>query len=326
MQSKQWVLLASLALLVFAGEAAGRELNLAEIQKSDHMLVQTEQALAGRVDQATGGQLKINVRSGAELGSEVESWTKVRAGSIDIARVGLSSVSADVPLARLLSLPYIFRSRDHMWKVLNGDVGKRLDAELRMRGVVLLAFYSEGARSFYTSKRPLRNSSDFKGLRLRSLDNPIYRDLMTQLGATPVVISYDKTLAALQSGQIDGAENSFDSYLSSGHYKYAKYFCMDEHFMVPDLLVMSLKTWNTLPPAQQTILRNAATESMNALRTHQGEYEVQLVARAKKEGVTIIEHNQMNITAIEGYVVKLYSKYVTNGQDLQTVTNIMLVK
>lgn len=323
---KLLVAMAAVAILSLAGNAQARDLKLAEIQKGDHFLVQSEQTLANKAEQLTNGQLKIAVRSGGELGNELDSWKKVQAGTIDIARVGLSSISADVPTAHLLSLPYIFHSQAHMWKVLDGEVGKRLATELQQKGVVLLAYYSEGARSFYTNKRPLRNSSDFKGLRIRSLDNPIYRDLMTELGATPVVIPFEKTAEALQNGQIDAAENSLDSYISSGHSKYAKYFCMDEHFIVPDVLVMSLKTWNTLSPAEQSALRTAAKESMDFARTRQHEVETQLITKARKDGITIVEHEQINVTSIEGYILKLYTKYVTNDRDLQTVMDIIQTK
>lgn len=323
---KLLVAMAAVAILSLAGNAQARDLKLAEIQKGDHFLVQSEQTLANKAEQLTNGQLKIAVRSGGELGNELDSWKKVQAGTIDIARVGLSSISADVPTAHLLSLPYIFHSQAHMWKVLDGEVGKRLATELQQKGVVLLAYYSEGARSFYTNKRPLRNSSDFKGLRIRSLDNPIYRDLMTELGATPVVIPFEKTAEALQNGQIDAAENSLDSYISSGHSKYAKYFCMDEHFIVPDVLVISLKTWNTLSPAEQSALRTAAKESMDFARTRQHEVETQLIAKARKDGITIVEHEQINVTSIEGYILKLYTKYVTNDRDLQTVMDIIQTK
>jgi tripartite ATP-independent transporter DctP family solute receptor len=323
---KLLVAMAAVAILGLAGNAQARDLKLAEIQKGDHFLVQSEQTLANKAEQLTNGQLKIAVRSGGELGNELDSWKKVQAGTIDIARVGLSSISADVPTAHLLSLPYIFHSQAHMWKVLDGEVGKRLATELQQKGVVLLAYYSEGARSFYTNKRPLRNSSDFKGLRIRSLDNPIYRDLMTELGATPVVIPFEKTAEALQNGQIDAAENSLDSYISSGHSKYAKYFCMDEHFIVPDVLVISLKTWNTLSPAEQNALRTAAKESMDFARTRQHEVENQLIAKARKDGITIVEHEQINVTSIEGYILKLYTKYVTNDRDLQTVMDIIQTK
>jgi len=139
------------------------------------------------------------------------------------------------------------------------------------------------------------------------------------------VVSNDLASQVL-SGQIDAAENSLDSYISSGQSKYAKYFCMDEHFIVPDVLVISAKTWNTLPPAQQNALRTAAKESMDFAKTRQHEVEAQLIAKARKDGITIIEHEQINVTSIEGYILKLYTKYVTNDRDLQTVMDIIQTK
>lgn len=319
--------IAALSMLCLAGTAYARELKLSEIQKSDHFLVQSEQILAEQTAQLSNNQLHIQVHSSGELGDEQQGWKAVQAGKIDIARVGMSSVTDDIPIARLLSLPYLFQSETHMWNVVtNTKFGQQIEAQMRARGVLPLAYYSEGPRSFYTSKHPLRNSSDFKGLRLRSLDNPIYRDLISQLGATPVIIPFEKTAQALQDGKIDGAENSLDSYLSTGHSKYAKYYCMDEHFIVPDVLVISLKTWNSLTPGQQSNLREAAKKSMNYARKREAEIETQLIDKARKEGVTIVTHDQINTTSIEGNILKLYTKYVTRDQDLQTVMDILQTK
>jgi len=319
--------IAALSMLCLAGTAYARELKLSEIQKGDHFLVQSEQILAEQTAQLSNNQLHIQVHSSGELGDEQQGWKAVQAGKLDIARVGMSSVTDDIPIARLLSLPYLFQSETHMWNVVtSAKFGQQIEAQMRARGVLPLAYYSEGPRSFYTSKHPLRNSSDFKGLRLRSLDNPIYRDLISQLGATPVIIPFEKTAQALQDGKIDGAENSLDSYLSTGHSKYAKYYCMDEHFIVPDVLVISLKTWNSLTPGQQNNLREAAKKSMNYARKREAEIEAQLIDKARKEGVTILTHDQINTTSIEGNILKLYTKYVTRDQDLQTVMDILQTK
>lgn len=324
---KSFICIAAFSMLLLAGTACAKDLKLSEIQKSDHFLVQSEQVLADQAAQLSNNQIHIQVHSGGELGDERQGWKAVQAGKIDIARVGLSSVTDDIPFARLLSLPYLFQSENHMWDVVTSSkFGKQLEEQMRSRGVMPLAYYSEGPRSFYTSKHPLRNSSDFKGLRLRSLDNPIYRDLISQLGATPVIIPFAKTAQALQDGKIDGAENSLDSYLSTGHSKYAKYFCMDEHFIVPDVLVISLKTWDELSPSQQSNLRAAAKKSMEFARKREAEIEAQLIDKARKEGVTIITHDQINTTSIEGNILKLYTKYVTKDQDLQTVMDILQTK
>ena len=243
-----------------------------------------------------------------------------------MARINLATVAADVPAAKLLSLPYLFRSRDHMWRVLSGDFGKRVAAEVEKAGGVVLAYYDSGTRSFYTSKKPIHSRSDFAGMKIRVQNSPVYKDLITELGATPVVVPYEKVVDAFKSGEIDAAENNTTSYVTADHYKYAKFYCLDEHSSVPEVLVMSKKTWDSLKPEQQQEVKSAATDSSDYMKKLWAEGEAQALAKAKKEGVTVVEKSQIAMAGIESFAVKLYSKYVTDLKDLDTVLTILKSK
>ena len=312
-----------MVMMGLAGHVSARELVMAEIHPPGHIVVKAEELFASRLSELTKGELAIQLKHSAQLGNENQYWENVRKGSVDVVRINLGGMVKDIQSARLLSLPYLFRSRDHMWRVLNGDFGKRIKAELEKTGAVVLAYYDSGARSFYTTKKPIQKRSDFTGLRIRVQDSPIYKDLITELGGTPVVVSYEKVNDAFRNGEIDGAENNLPSYVSSDHYKYARYYSMDEHSSVPEVLLMSKKAWDSLTVEQQKAVTVAAEESSAAMKKLWAESEIQALAKAKKDGAVILEKHQVYRSGIETYAVKLYSKYITSSEDLGVVLGIL---
>lgn len=323
--ARRWLGLCLLATGLTVGVAGAKELVLGDVQPPEHPLIRAEEYMATWLAVGKDG-LTLKVRDNGQMGTEAQEWEKVKAGTLDIARVNLSQLAEDMPAVKLVSLPYLFRSREHLWRVLDGAFGERIKREADQIGVIVLTYYDSGTRSFYSTTRPIRSLADFKGLRIRIQDSPVYRDLIKQLGATPVVLPYDRVADALRKGLIDAAENNTPSYVSSGHYKVAKFYSLDEHSSVPEVLVVSKKTWSSLTPAQQKALQNAAEESSEFMRQQWAEAEVEALAKAKKEGVTVTDKRQIAMAGIEGYAVKLYSKYITDTDDLDAVLSILRTK
>lgn len=316
----------TLAACLAAPLVQARELALADVHPPGHLMIQVEERMAAHLADASKGKLQLQLKHSGQMGGEGETWEKVKAGSLDMARVNLAQLAKDMPAVKLLSLPYLFRSREHMWRVLGGDFGKRIRQEADQNGAVVLTYYDSGTRSFYTNKRAIRSLADFKGLRIRVQDSPVYTDLVTQLGATPVVLPYDKVGDAFLKGEIDGAENNTPSYVSSGHYKLAKYYSLDEHSSVPEVLLISKKAWASLNAEEQKELQNAATDSSEFMKKLWADSETQSLAKARKEGAVITEKSQIAMAGIEGFAVKLYSKYITDNADLETVLAILRTK
>lgn len=319
-------ILATTLALLFTMPANARELVVAEVHSSGHVIVKAEELFASRLAELTKGEVTIQLKNGGQLGSEVDAWNNVRNGSLDIARINTGGLAADVASAKLLSLPYLFRSRDHMWRTLGGDFGKQIATDVEKTGAVVLTYYDSGSRSFYSAKKLIRNRSDFKGQRIRVQNSAIYKDLITVLGGVPVVVDYNKVVDAFKKGEIDGAENNLTSYVSSDHYKYARFYSLDEHSSVPEVLLMSKKVWDSLTPEQQQAAMKAAAESSEYMKRLWAEAEAQSLATAKKEGVTIIDRSQMSMDGIEEIAIKLYTKHLGIGDDLQTVMNIVMAR
>lgn len=312
-----------LAMTSLFSSAEAKDLMLAEIHPPGHIIVKAEELFASRLAELTNGTIAIQIKHSAQLGNEGKYWESVRNGSVDVVRINLGGMVKDIQSARLLSLPYLFRSREHMWRVLGGEFGKRVKAEVEKTGAVVLAYYDSGARSFYTTQKPIQKRSDFNGLRIRVQDSPVYKDLISELGGTPVVVSYEKVNEAFSKGEIDGAENNLPSYVSSGHHQYARYYSMDEHSSVPEILLMSKKTWDALTPEQQKAVTTAAAESSAYMKKLWAESEAQSLAKARKDGAVILEKHQVYLSGIETYAIKVYSKYVTNSGDLGVILDIL---
>jgi len=303
-----------------------RDLILAEVQPPTHLLVKSEEVLASRLGQLTNGALIVQIKHSSQLGNEDSVWKAVRTGSLDLARVNIGTLVSEISAAKILSLPYLFRSREHLWSVLGGDFGQRLRFEIAKNDAILLGYYDSGSRSFYMTKKPIRFYSDFAGQNIRVQNSPIAKDLITMLSGTPIVMSYDKVIDAFKDGSIDGAENNLTSYVATEHYKYARYLSLDEHTSAPEVLLMSKKAWESLTPEQKTAMNTAVKESSDYMRRLWTESEAQALAKARKEGVMVIEKSQIGMNGIEAFATKLYSKYTTDVEMLQTILAILSVK
>src|SRR6201999_2383571 len=223
--------------------------------------VQALRFMGRLVDEKTGGRLQIRVFHSRQLGEEKETIEQTRAGAIDLNRTNVALLGSFVPAMNVLAMPFLFRSTEHLQKVLDGPIGREMLASFEPYGFVGLTFYDSGARSIYSSVRPLRSIGDLRGLRIRVQQSDLMSDMMRSLGAEPVELPYGQVLTALATRLVDGAENNWPSFVTTDHYKYARFYTLTEQTMSPEVLVMSLKAWRSLSPYDQNIFREAALKS-----------------------------------------------------------------
>src|SRR5918994_1159510 len=214
------------------------------------------------------------------------------AGGPDVARVNSASMTGFVPELDALVLPFLFRSTDHAHGFLEGPIGEEILGKLEAHGFVGLAFYDSGARSFYNAVRPIRTPDDLKGLRIRVQPSDLAIAMVKALGAVPVPLPYGQVATGLSTGLIDGAENNWPSYVSTGHYRAAPHYALTEHTMGPEVLAMSRKAWDGLDAADQAIFREAAKASSRFMRERWRQREDAARSQAEREGsvaVTSVE-------------------------------------
>jgi tripartite ATP-independent transporter DctP family solute receptor len=223
-----------------------------------------------------------------KLGEEKETIEQTRVGAIDLNRTNVALLGEFVPAMNVLAMPFLFRSTAHLQKVLDGPIGQEMLASFEPYGFVGLAFYDSGARSIYSSIRPVRSVADLKGLRIRVQQSELMSQMMRALGAEPVELPYGQVLTALATHLIDGAENNWPSYITTGHYKYAGFYTLTEHTMSPEVLVMSMKAWQSLSDEDQAIFRDAAAASGRFMHEKWRDLEQRSREQAEEAGVTVI--------------------------------------
>jgi tripartite ATP-independent transporter DctP family solute receptor len=214
------------------------------------------------VEERTAGRYKVEVYHSAQLGQEADTVEQVRTGVIDLNRTSLGPWNGLIPETTVPSLPYVFRSVEHARNVMNGPIGEEIAAGFPAHGVVVLAFYDGGARSFYNSQKPITSAADLQGMKFRVMQSDIFVDMVAALGAAATPMPYGEVYSGIETGVIDGAENNFPSYDTAKHSEVAKHYALDEHLIVPEVFVMSKMIWDTLSPEDQEIFKTAAKESV----------------------------------------------------------------
>jgi tripartite ATP-independent transporter DctP family solute receptor len=248
--------------------------------------------LGKKLDQATNGRLSVQMFAAMQLGGEKEAIEQAQIGALAMARVSVGALGPVVDALNVINLPFLFRNTAHMQKVIDGPIGQELldtvtnDAKA---GLVGLCWMDAGARSVYDTKHPIHTLADLKGLKIRVIGNPMFVDMMNALGGNGVAMGYDQVFSALQTGVIDGAENNPPSFVFDNHYQVAKYYTLTEHLIVPEMLVFSRRTWNTLSKADQDLIRKLAREAQLEERVQWAAYEKQAMDKARAAGIQVFE-------------------------------------
>lgn len=282
------LLLATFAFGVCATGAVAREFRAADTQTEDYPTVQALRYMGALITERTGGRHEIKVFHSRQLGEEKETIEQTRAGAIDLNRTNVALIGNFVPAMNVLAMPFLFRSIEHMQKVLDGPIGNEILGSFEPYGFVGLAFYDSGARSIYNAVRPVKSIADLNGLRIRVQQSELMSEMIRSLGAEPVELPYGQVLTGLATGLIDGAENNWPSFVTTDHYKYAGYYTLTEHTMSPEVLVISLKAWRSLSADDQQIFREAAARSSLFMREKWRDLEEQSQRKAEAAGVTIV--------------------------------------
>jgi tripartite ATP-independent transporter DctP family solute receptor len=243
--------------------------------------------MAERLAEKSGGKLKLDIYPSGQLGSEQQCVELLQIGSLAITKVSAGVMESFTRKFKVLGLPYVFTSKEHSFKVFDGEIGRELllgTEEFWIRG---LSFYDAGFRSFYTIDKPINTPEDLSGLKIRVMKSQTAMEMVSALGGSPTPISWGELYTALQSGVVDGAENNPPSLYTSHHYEVCKHYTLDEHTCVPDVLIISSKVWKTLSPEEQKWLQEAADESVPVQRKFWAESVKESLRIVQEAGVTI---------------------------------------
>ena len=269
-------------------EKGGRTLRLAHGLDVSHSVHKAMVMMGEDLEKRSGGKLKLEIYPNQQLGTERECLELLQIGSLDMTKVSVGVLENFAPRMKVLGLPYLFRDRQHSFDVLDGPIGQSLlneGSRYRLKG---LAYYDAGSRSFYTMNRPVHTPDDLIGQKIRVMESATAVKMVQEFGGSPTPISWGELYTSLQQGVVDGAENNPPSFYLSRHYEVCKYYSLDEHTVLPDVLLIGTYIWDKLSDQEQQWLNESVAVSVKYQRKLWAEAEEEALKAVEKAGVEII--------------------------------------
>jgi tripartite ATP-independent transporter DctP family solute receptor len=261
----------------------------------------------------SNGKMRIDIYPSQQLGTERECVELLQIGSLGMTKVSASILEGFASSYTIFNLPYVFRDEAHLFSILDGEIGKRILKSSEKKLIRGVCYYDAGSRSFYTKDKPIDSPKDLSGLKIRTQESATSVKLVNSLGGSATPISWGELYTALQQGVVDGAENNPPSFYLSKHYEVCKYYSLDEHTAVPDVLIISMKIWNSLNKEEQNWFQAAVDSSVVYQRKIWKEATLEALKKVAESGVQISHPNKK---PFEEKVVSLYEEYKTKDPDL----------
>jgi len=312
----------ALAAAVFAFGPAGAQqkmvLKASDVHAAGYPTVAAVESLGKKLDAATKGRLTVAMYPAMQLGGEKEAIEQAQVGAIAFARVSVGALGPVIDDLNVFNMPYVFRNTEHMQHVIDGAIGQDLLDKVTNsgKGLIGLCWMDAGARNFYDTKKPIKTVADLKGMKIRVIGNPIFVDMANAMGGNGVAMGYDQVFSALQTGVVDGAENNPPSFVFDNHYQVAKFYTVDEHLIVPEMVVFSKKAWDAMSKEDQALLVKFSKEAQQEERKLWDVYEKQAMDKAKAAGIQIIEVSAADKKVFQDAVKPVWDKYGPKYADM----------
>jgi len=287
--TKRTLFFLSILLWFSCGEISStKSLKLAHGLDVSHPVHKGMEFMAERLAEKSGGKLTIEIYPSQQLGTERQALELLQIGSLAMTKVSAAVLENFAPQSKVLSLPYIFRDRKHAYAVQDGEIGKALLTQSEKYWLRGLTYFDAGQRSFYTKERPVNTPNDLEGMKIRVMESATAMSLVRSLGGAPTPISWGELYTALQQGIVDGAENNPPSFYTSRHYEICKYYSLNEHTAVPDILVIGTVAWNSLSEQEKEWVQAAADDATTYQRELWQASEEEALTAVQKAGVEVI--------------------------------------
>lgn len=299
-----------LALTASGLAEAAVTLRMADNQADGTPNVEGDKRFIELVAEYTNGAVAIELHNNAILGDETACADMLELNTLDLCRISTNGIAPTCTAFNVFSLPYVFATDEIKYAALDGEFGQALTQTLKDEtGLINLTYFVSGPRSFYTVNKPINGVADMAGMKLRTQDDAIMIAMMSALGASATPMNYSEVYSALETGVIDGAENDFTSYYSSGHYEVAPYYSLDMHTAPSSLVVMSAGAWDSLTAEQQEAVQKAANEASVYQREILADYLATSRKAVEDAGCTIIEVDVAEFQTACAGVYEQYPEY-----------------
>ncbi|HZI83023.1 MAG TPA: TRAP transporter substrate-binding protein [Casimicrobiaceae bacterium] len=278
----------ALGVACSAGAQTNLRINIAVAQNSHYgVAIDT---FAREVERRTGGRYKVQTFYSGALGAERESVEGVQLGTLDLTLTSTGPLPNFVPELAILDIPFLFRDYAHARAVLDGPIGTELLAKFPAQGMIGLAWAENGFRHMTNSRRPVNGPDDLRGLKMRTMENPIHIEAYRQFGILPTPMAFTEVFTALQQGTVDGQENPLSVITAAKLDQVQKYLTLTGHVYSPAVFLMNKARWEKLSDADKQAFVEAAKEGVKANRARVDDDERKAVAELRAKGMTVIEN------------------------------------
>lgn len=261
-----------------------------------------------QLEEISGGKFQVQIYPSQQLGTERQCLELLQIGSLDMTKVSAGVLENFSPSIKVFGIPYIFKDKAHTFRVLDGPIGDELLNGTEKYWLKGLGYYDSGSRSFYTINKPVEKPNDLEGLKIRVMESQTAIDMVKSFGGSPTPISWGELYTALQQGVVDGAENNPPSFYLSRHYEVCKYYIIDEHTVLPDVVLMSTHIWNTLNEEEQNWIQTALDLSVIEQRRLWMESEQESLEAVKAAGVQVSYPDKSPFSEMSKSVAEEYGK------------------
>jgi tripartite ATP-independent transporter DctP family solute receptor len=273
------------------------------------------------LSEKTGGEITLQMFHGGTLGSQPDAIEQVRLGGLEIGNFNLGPIGPIAPEANVVSLPFIFKDVPHMFRVLNGEGGQAIADGMAAKGLVPLAWYDAGARSFYNGTKPINTPEDVAGMKVRVMNNDLYSGMISEMGGNPSPMAFAEVYQSLKTGVVDGAENNWPSYESTGHFEVAGYYSLSQHLIIPECLCINADVYNGLSDDMKAAVTEAAQESAALQQELWAARETSSREMVEKAGV--ITNEIADKGPFQEAMVPVYEAYLSANPDLRPLVALI---
>ena len=309
-------LLASLSTAAQAAEWRGWN-----IHKPDYPNTVAMDKFAELLKEKSGGAITLKMFHSGTLGTQPDAIEQVRIGGLEIGNFNLGPIGPVAPEANVVSLPFIFRDMAHMHRALDGEAGDQISAGMAKKGLIALAWYDAGARSFYNSKKPIEKPADVSGMKVRVMNNDLYSGMIAALGGNPSPMAFSEVYQSLKTGVVDGAENNWPSYESTGHFEVAGYYSLSQHLIIPECVCINAAVYDGLSDADKALVKEAARESAVLQRELWAKRAESSREKVIKAGVKF--NDIPDKAAFQEAMQPVYDKYLGANPDLKPLVELI---
>ncbi len=309
------------ALLLLSGVATAAEWRGWNIHVEGYPNTIAMDKFAELLAEKSKGELTLKMFHGGTLGSQPDAIEQVRLGGLEIGNFNLGPIGPVAPEANVVSLPFIFKDVPHMFRVLEGEGGKMIADGMAAKGLIPLAWYDAGARSFYNGTKAINSPADVKGMKVRVMNNDLYSGMIAELGGNPSPMAFAEVYQALKTGVVDGAENNWPSYESTGHFEVAGFYSLSQHLIIPECVCVNADVYNGLSDELKKALKDAAVESAVLQRKLWTEREA--TSRKKVEAGGVKTNEIADKGPFQAAMKPVYEAYLSANPDLRPLVELI---